>query len=173
MATAPFPARIGRPGIRLGASIALAAVMLAGAAGSSAAAARSHIPKARTDGTVIARNLARRTLVMAGAGAGVAHTLRFGSSRPEVSAGLGSTLLATVTPLADRTDTASSVRVIGHSRNVRVRATIVASSRTRLVLSATGSVFSVGALDTPAAGRRAHVATRALASARSSTPPSP
>ena len=59
VATAPFPARIGRPGITLGASIALAAVMLAGAAGSSAAAARSHIPKAQTDGAVIASNPAR------------------------------------------------------------------------------------------------------------------
>ena len=97
------------------------------------------------------------------AGAGVGHTLRFGSSRPVVRARLGSTLLATVTPLADGTDAASSVRVIGHSRNVRVKATIVASSRTRLVLSAAGSVFSVGALDTPAAGRRAHLATRAPA----------
>lgn len=161
MATAQSPARVRRFGTRLGASVALATALLVGTANMSTAAARHHAATARAQGTVIARNFARHTLVIARAG--VAHTLRFGSPRPVASARLGSTLVATVTPLADGTDKASSIRVIGHARRVRVKATVVASSRAHLVLSAAGSVFSVGALGRPAPSRRAHLATRAPA----------
>lgn len=161
MLTAQPSGQLGRFGTRLGASLALAAALLAGSTSTSTAATRPSVAPARAEGTVIARNFARHTLLIARAG--VAHTLRFSSPRPVASARLGSTLVAVVTPLADGTDKASSVRVVGHSRSVRVKATIVASSRTHLVLSAAGSVFSVGSLGRPAQSRRAHLATRLAA----------
>ena len=104
---------------------------------------------------MIARDLARRTLVVARGG--LVHTLRFASPRPVRSIRLGTDLLVSATPLADGTDRVLGSRTLGHARRAVVRATVVEDSRGHLVLSAGGSVFSVKS-PTPRVARGARVA---------------
>ena len=89
-------------------------------------------------GVVVARQQARGTLVVATAKGAVA-TLRTSAARR-----VGARIAVRATQLADGTYGAGSVTGRGTARRARVHGVVVSSAKGRLVLSAGGSVFSVG-----------------------------
>lgn len=91
-------------------------------------------------GTVVAKDGARKAVVTVSKN-GVARTVRaarVGKLR------IGQTVAVRARALADGTFTAQRVRVLGRTGTARVRGVVVRSERSRVLLSAGGSVFAVG-----------------------------
>lgn len=104
----------------------------------AAAASGALLPRS----TVIARDPARHTLVVAGTG-GVARTLRLAKARQVRSTRLGTVVAARAVHLADGTYRVVRLTRHGHRRRALVRATVVDTTARTLLLSAGGSVFRV------------------------------
>ncbi len=127
-------------------SFRLRAVVLAAALAAAvlpaAATAATPAPSAKpvvVKGVVVAREGARGTLVVAQSG-GVVRTLRTTAARR-----VGSRVVAKATRLADGTFAAVKVSGKHVARKARVRAVVIRSVGGRIMLSAGGSVFSIGA----------------------------
>ncbi len=103
-------------------------------------------------GVVVARNLARHTVVVSSP-AGIVHTVRLASAPATRRVAIGADVLARSVLLGDGTYHALALRAHGRAHRARVRGTVVRSFASRLLLSAGGSVFSIAS---HARGIRAH-----------------
>ncbi len=145
------------------ASLAAALALTIPLAPLAASAAKSP-PGAAVRGTVIATNAARHTLVVSTGRA--VDTVRFANAGAVATVALGSRVAMRASRLADGTFKERSMRVWGHARRTTIRAAVVSSSATQLVLSTGTSTLLVNRASAVAtvakSGRHSHASSSTL-----------